>query len=179
MQRSSHYDAEATELVGRAEAGRREAAELRARAAAHAASIDEIAGKLADIDAAAESSEREYEEQSRLQDERRAELASVRAALEAAVAEASRRAMPARADAPRRPPLPALAHRRQLGAPLVLQPRLRLVFALARVRRRVDVRQLRRDLLDAGGLRRCPRAQLRASRRPASARPTSSVASAS
>ena len=102
MQRSSHYDAEATELIGRAEAGRREAAELRLRAAAQAASIEEIAGKLADIDAAAESSEREYEEQARLQDERRAELASVRAALEAAVAESSAaRAGIARRDAER------------------------------------------------------------------------------
>jgi len=102
MQRSSHYDAEATELVGRAEAGRREAAELRSRAAAQAASIDDIAGKLADIDAAADASEREYEEQSRLQDERRAELSAARAALEAAVAEASAaRAGIARRDAER------------------------------------------------------------------------------
>ena len=114
MQRSSHYDAEATELVARAEAGRREAAELRARAAAQATSIDDIAGRLADIDAAADASEREYEAQARLQDERRAELAAVRSALDAAVAEAAAaRAGIARRDAER---AGALARRDDLAA---------------------------------------------------------------
>ena len=69
--------------TSRAETGRREVAELRARAAAQAASIEEIAGKLADLDAAADTSEQEYEAQARLQDERRRELAGARASLDA------------------------------------------------------------------------------------------------
>ena len=65
-------------LTGRVEAGRKEITELRARAAVQAASIEEIAGRLADIDAAADTSERDYEEQARAQEERRAALADAR-----------------------------------------------------------------------------------------------------
>ena len=52
----------------RAEAARKEIDELRARAAAQAADIEEIESRLAEIDAAADASEREYEAQARLQE---------------------------------------------------------------------------------------------------------------
>jgi chromosome segregation protein len=89
LQRASHHDAEAADLVARSDAARKEIDELRARAATQAAEIDDIASKLADIDAAAEQSEREYEEKAREQEARRIALAEARGALEAAMAELS------------------------------------------------------------------------------------------
>jgi chromosome segregation protein len=89
MQRAEHHDAEAVELTGRVEAGRKEIAELRARAAVQATNIEEIANRLAEIDAAADTSERAYEEQARLQEERRAMLAEARRELETAMAQIS------------------------------------------------------------------------------------------
>jgi chromosome segregation protein len=102
MQRADHHDAEAVDLSNRVDAGRREITELRARAAIQAANIEEIEARLAEIDAAADGSEREYEEQARLQDERRAMLLEARRELEAAQAEiASARASIARREAER------------------------------------------------------------------------------
>ena len=49
MQRAAHHDAEASNLVSRAEAGRREVEELTERASAQAASMEEIAGRLVEI----------------------------------------------------------------------------------------------------------------------------------
>src|SRR4029077_1688808 len=68
MQRADHHDAEATDLAARVDAGRKEITELRARAAVHAANIEEIAARLTEIDAAADGSELEYEAQARLQE---------------------------------------------------------------------------------------------------------------
>ncbi len=102
MQRAAHHDAEASDLVSRAEAGRREVAELTARAAAQAASMDEIAGRLVEIDAAAETSEQAYEEQARAQEDRRAALAEARRSLDRAMNElASANARIARREAER------------------------------------------------------------------------------
>ena len=102
MQRADHHDAEAVDLSNRVDAGRKEITELRARAAIQAANIEEIEARLAEIDAAADGSEREYEEQARLQDERRAMLAEARRELEAAQAEiAAARASIARREAER------------------------------------------------------------------------------
>jgi chromosome segregation protein len=102
MQRADHHDAEAVDLSNRVDAGRTEITELRARAAIQAANIEEIEARLAEIDAAADGSEREYEEQARLQDERRAMLAEARRELEAAQSEiAAARASIARREAER------------------------------------------------------------------------------
>ena len=102
MQRADHHDAEAVDLANRVDAGRKEITELRARAAIQAANIEEIEARLAEIDAAADGSEREYEEQARLQDERRAMLAEARRELETAQAEiAAARASIARREAER------------------------------------------------------------------------------
>jgi chromosome segregation protein len=102
MQRADHHDAEAVELTNRVEAGRQEITALRAKAAVQAANIDEIANRLADIDAAADASEREYEAQARVQEERRAMLAEARRELDAAMAEiATARASLARREAER------------------------------------------------------------------------------
>jgi chromosome segregation protein len=101
-QRADHHDAEAVELSNRVEAGRQEITELRARAAVQAANIDEIANRLAEIDAAADASEREYEAQALVQETRRATLAEARRELEAAQAEiAAARASLARREAER------------------------------------------------------------------------------
>jgi chromosome segregation protein len=86
-QRAQHQEAEAVELAGRAEAGEREAAELRARAAAQAASIEEIVQRLAEIDGAAEASEREYAVEAEAQETRRTALSDARRELDAAVTE--------------------------------------------------------------------------------------------
>jgi len=102
MQRADHHDAEAVDLANRVDSGRKEIAELRARAAVQAANIEEIEARLAEIDAAADTSERDYEEQARLQDERRALLAEARRELEAAQSEiAAARASIARREAER------------------------------------------------------------------------------
>jgi chromosome segregation protein len=85
-QRAAHQEAEANDLVVRAEAGRREVEDLRARAAAQTANIDEISGRLADIDAAAETAERAYDDEAEAHEARRSALAEVRAQLDAAVA---------------------------------------------------------------------------------------------
>jgi chromosome segregation protein len=101
-QRAGHHEAEATELAARVDAGRKEITELRARAAVQAANIEEIACRLNEIDAAADASERDYEAQARLQEERRATLAAARQDLETAVAEiAAARASMARREAER------------------------------------------------------------------------------
>jgi chromosome segregation protein len=102
MQRADHHEAEAVDLANRVDAGRREIAELRARASVQAANIEEIEARLAEIDAAADGSEGAYEEQARLQDERRAMLAEARRELEAAQTEiAAARASIARREAQR------------------------------------------------------------------------------
>jgi len=102
MQRADHHDAEAIDLANRVESGRKEIAELRARAAVQAANIEEIEARLAEIDAAADTSERDYEEQARQQEERRALLAEARRELEAAQSEiAAARASIARREAER------------------------------------------------------------------------------
>jgi chromosome segregation protein len=102
MQRADHHEAEATELAARVEAGRREVTELRARASVQAADIDEIAARLTEIDAAADASERDYEEQARLQEARRAALAAARQELEDAQSGiAAARASAARREAER------------------------------------------------------------------------------
>ena len=102
MQRAEHHDAEAVELTGRVDAGRKEITELRARAAVQAANIEEIENRLTEIDAAADTSERDYEAQARAQEERRAALADARRELEAAQAEISAaRASMARREAER------------------------------------------------------------------------------
>jgi chromosome segregation protein len=102
MQRADHHDAEAVDLANRVESGRTEITELRARAAVQAANIEEIEARLAEIDAAADTSERDYEEQARQQDERRALLAEARRELEVAQSEiAAARASIARREAER------------------------------------------------------------------------------
>jgi chromosome segregation protein len=102
LQRADHHDAEATELAARVEAGRREATELRARAAVQAGDIDEIAARLTEIDAAADASERDYDEQARLQEARRASLTAARQELEESLSGiASARASAARREAER------------------------------------------------------------------------------
>jgi chromosome segregation protein len=113
-QRATHHDAEAVELGARAESGRREAEELRARAAGQAASIAEIELRLAEIDGAAEASEREYAAEASAQDARRAALGEARTALDAAVAETGAlRARIARREAER---AGALQRREDLAA---------------------------------------------------------------
>jgi chromosome segregation protein len=87
MQRAAHHDAEAAELVSRAEAGRREVEELTERATAQAASMEEIAGRLAELDNAAETSEAAYAEQAAAQEARRAALSEARRALDGAMNE--------------------------------------------------------------------------------------------
>ncbi|HXU06562.1 MAG TPA: hypothetical protein VN903_36655, partial [Polyangia bacterium] len=102
MQRADHHDAEAIDLTNRVEAGRKEITALRARAAVQAANIEEIEARLAEIDAAADTSERDYEAQARVQDERRATLATARHELEVAQAEiAAAQASIARREAQR------------------------------------------------------------------------------
>src|SRR6185436_2100060 len=102
MQRAAHHDAEASDLVSRAEAGRREVEELTERAAAQAASMEEIAGRLVEIDTAAETSEAVYAEQAEAQEDRRAALAEARRALDRAMNElASANARIARREAER------------------------------------------------------------------------------
>ena len=86
MQRASHHDTEAAELISRATAGRKESEELRARAQAHGASVDEINGRLAEIDGEAEQRERAYDEEALIQDVRRAALSEARRDLDAALA---------------------------------------------------------------------------------------------
>ena len=114
FQRAAHHDAEAVELSTRAEAGRREAAELRARAAAQAASIEEIGLRLAEIEGAADASEREYESEALAQDSRRAALGQARQELDTVVAEiGSARTRIARREAER---AGALQRREDLGA---------------------------------------------------------------
>jgi len=87
FQRAAHHDAEAVELASRADQGTSEAAALRAKAAAQAASIEEITGRLGHLDEEAAVTEQGYETEARVQEERRRALAAARAALEAAVAE--------------------------------------------------------------------------------------------
>jgi chromosome segregation protein len=102
MQRADHHDAEAIDLANRVDAGRKEITELRARAAVQASNIDEIEARLAEIDAAADGSEREYEAQARVQEERRAALAAARQELESTLAAgAAARASVARREAER------------------------------------------------------------------------------
>jgi len=114
LQRADHHEAEATELAARVESGRREVTELRARAAVQAADIEEIAARLNEIDAAADTSERDYEEQARLQEARRAELSAVRQQLEEALSGiAAARASMARREAERSG---AVQRRDELGA---------------------------------------------------------------
>jgi chromosome segregation protein len=86
MQRADHHDAEAADLAARAAAGRREAEDLRARAQAHGASVEEITGRLAEIDGEAERHERAYDAEALVQDVRRAALAEARRDLDAAIA---------------------------------------------------------------------------------------------
>jgi chromosome segregation protein len=101
-QRADHHDAEAVDLSNRVESGRKEITELRARAAIQARDIEEIAARLTEIDGAADASEREYEAQARVQEERRAALAAARQELEAAQAAiAAARASIARREAER------------------------------------------------------------------------------
>jgi chromosome segregation protein len=87
MQRAAHHDDEAADLISRASAAQREAEDLRARAKAHGASVDEISGRLGEIDGEAEGRERAYDQEALVQDLRRAALAEARGALDAAVAE--------------------------------------------------------------------------------------------
>jgi chromosome segregation protein len=116
MQRASHHDAEAADLVSRAAAGRRESEELRARAQAHGESVDEINGRLAEIDGEAEQRERAYDEEALVQDVRRAALSEARRDLDAALAaQAQSAARIARFEAER---TAALQRRDDLGARL-------------------------------------------------------------
>ncbi len=87
MQRAAHHESEATELTSRAEAGRKEAEELRARAIARGADVEEISAQLSEIDGDAERREREYDQEARFQDVRRAALIEARGALDGAVGE--------------------------------------------------------------------------------------------
>jgi chromosome segregation protein len=86
MQRAAHHDAEAADLAARAAAGRKEAEDLRARAQARGASVDEITGRLNEIDGEAEQRERAYDAEALVQDVRRAALAQARRDLDAALA---------------------------------------------------------------------------------------------
>ena len=116
MQRASHHDAEAADLMSRAAAGRKESEELRARAQAHGASVDEINGRLAEIDGEAEQRERAYDEEALVQDVRRAALSEARRDLDAALAaQAQSAARIARFEAER---TAALQRRDDLGARL-------------------------------------------------------------
>jgi chromosome segregation protein len=116
MQRASHHDAEAADLISRAAAGRKESEELRARAQAHGASVDEINGRLAEIDGEAEQRERAYDEEALVQDVRRAALSEARRELDAALAaQAQSAARIARFEAER---TAALQRRDDLGARL-------------------------------------------------------------
>jgi chromosome segregation protein len=102
MQRAAHHDAEAADLASRAAAGRKEAEDLRARAQAHGASVQEIEGRLSEIDGEAERRERAYDDEALVQDLRRAALAEARGALDAAlVAQAAGSARIARFEAER------------------------------------------------------------------------------
>ncbi|HVZ87596.1 MAG TPA: chromosome segregation protein SMC [Polyangia bacterium] len=102
MQRAAHHDAEATDLEARAEAGSQEAEELRARVAARAADIEDITARLAEIDGDAERSEREHDEEARVQEGRRAALSEARGALDRAMSDmASSTARIARMEAER------------------------------------------------------------------------------
>ena len=80
FQRAAHHDAEAVDLASRADTGTAEAAALRAKAAAQAASIDEIAGRLGQLDEEAADTEQGYEAEAAAQEQRRAALTSARAA---------------------------------------------------------------------------------------------------
>jgi chromosome segregation protein len=116
MQRAAHHDSEAVELGSRAEAARKEAAELRARATARGADVESISAQLDQIDGEAERREQEHDQEARLQDVRRAGLHEARGALEGAVAEmASASARMARIDAER---AGALARRDDLSGRL-------------------------------------------------------------
>jgi chromosome segregation protein len=114
FQRAAHHDAEAVELASRADTGTAEAAALRAKAAAQAASIEEIAGRLGQLDEEAAVTEQGYEAEAAAQEQRRAALTSARAALDAAVAEtADVRTRIARMDAEH---AGALSRRDEIGA---------------------------------------------------------------
>ncbi|HZL21021.1 MAG TPA: chromosome segregation protein SMC [Polyangia bacterium] len=116
MQRASHHDTEAADLISRAAAGRKESEELRARAQAHGASVDEINGRLAEIDGEAEQRERAYDEEALVQDVRRAALSEARRDLDAALAaQAQSAARIARFEAER---TAALQRRDDLGGRL-------------------------------------------------------------
>ncbi|HLK88832.1 MAG TPA: chromosome segregation protein SMC [Polyangia bacterium] len=102
MQRAAHHDSESTDLAARAESGRKEAEELRVRAAGRAADIDAIEARLAEIDGDAERREQEHDQEARLQDVRRAALHEARRTLDAVMGEmASASARIARGEAER------------------------------------------------------------------------------
>jgi chromosome segregation protein len=116
MQRAAHHDAEASDLASRAAAGRKEAEDLRARAQAHGASVDEITGRLGEIDGEAEQRERAFDAEALVQDVRRAALAEARRDLDAALsAQAQSAARIARFEAER---AAALQRRDDLSARL-------------------------------------------------------------
>ena len=87
MQRAEHHDAEAVELTGGWRRAARRSTELRARAAVQAANIEEIENRLTEIDAAADTSERDDEDAGARSGRARAALAEARRELEAAQAE--------------------------------------------------------------------------------------------
>ncbi|MEA2699177.1 MAG: chromosome segregation protein [Myxococcales bacterium] len=99
-QRADHYEDEALALTTRAEAARKEIADLLARATEHAATIGELEGQLALLDDQAEASRSNYEVKAADHDQARAALNTARHDLEACVAElASGRARIARNEA--------------------------------------------------------------------------------
>ncbi|HTB57560.1 MAG TPA: AAA family ATPase, partial [Polyangia bacterium] len=114
MQRAAHHESEATELTSRAESGRKEAEELRARAITRGADVEAISAQLSEIDGDAERREREHDLEARLQDVRRAGLIEARGELDRAVGEmASASARLARIGAER---TAALQRREDLAA---------------------------------------------------------------
>jgi chromosome segregation protein len=99
-QRADHYDDEALALTARAEAARKEIAELLSRATQHAATIGDLEGQLALLDEEAEVSRVSYETKASDHDQARAALTVARRDLETCLAEvASCRARIARNEA--------------------------------------------------------------------------------
>ena len=88
MQRAAHHESEAIELdvARRGRRARRRRSCGRGRSA-RGADVEEITAQLSEIDGDAERREREYDQEARLQDVRRAALIEARGALDGAVGE--------------------------------------------------------------------------------------------
>jgi chromosome segregation protein len=87
MQRAQHGDDEASQLLARAEAARREIADLTARATEQAAAIEELDGQLARFEEEAQASQGAYSAKEAEHESLRAALADARGELDGALSE--------------------------------------------------------------------------------------------